>query len=56
MCIRDSDFIVPLILLDSSQLSTIQLAIKKLFSQYSSQWALALPALDVYKRQPPSWL
>ena len=42
-----NDFIVPLILLDSSQLSTIQLAIKKLFSQYSSQWDLALPALVI---------
>lgn len=40
-----NDFMVPLILLDSGKLGTIQLAIKKLFSMYASKWDLALPAL-----------
>lgn len=40
-----NDFIIPLILLDSGKLSTIQLAIKKLFSMYATKWDLALPGL-----------
>ena len=40
-----NDFIVPLILLNSEKLQTIQLAINKLFGQYSSKWDIALPAL-----------
>lgn len=40
-----NDFMVPLILLDSGELSTIQLAIKKLFSMYASKWDIALSAL-----------
>lgn len=40
-----NDFIIPLILLDNGKLSTIQLAIKKLFSMYATKWDLALPGL-----------
>lgn len=40
-----NDFMIPLILLDSGKLSTIQLAVKKLFSMFASKWDIALPAL-----------
>lgn len=40
-----NDFIVPLITLNNMDQSTIQLAISRLFGQYSSKWDIALPAL-----------
>lgn len=40
-----NDFIVPLIMMNNERLMTIQLAISRLFGQYSSKWDIALPAL-----------
>jgi raffinose/stachyose/melibiose transport system permease protein len=40
-----NDFMVPLIALNNVDLSTIQLAINRLFSMYNSRWDVALPAL-----------
>lgn len=40
-----NDFIVPLITLNNAEMTTIQLAISRLFGQYSSKWDIALPAL-----------
>lgn len=40
-----NDFMVPLILMNNERLMTIQLAISRLFGQYSSKWDVALPAL-----------
>ena len=40
-----NDFIVPLIMMNNDRLMTIQLAISRLFGQYSSKWHVALPAL-----------
>ncbi|MCI1727016.1 MAG: carbohydrate ABC transporter permease [Lachnospiraceae bacterium] len=42
-----NDFMVPLITLNNGKMSTIQLAISKLFGQYSSKWDIALPALVI---------
>lgn len=40
-----NDFMVPLIMMNNDRLLTIQLAISRLFGQYSSKWDIALPAL-----------
>lgn len=40
-----NDFMVPLIMMNNERLMTIQLAISRLFGQYSSKWDIALPAL-----------
>ena len=42
-----NDFIVPLIMMNSQKLMTIQLAISRLFGQYASKWNIALPALTL---------
>jgi raffinose/stachyose/melibiose transport system permease protein len=40
-----NDFMVPLVALNNADLSTIQLAINRLFGMYNSRWDVALPAL-----------
>jgi raffinose/stachyose/melibiose transport system permease protein len=40
-----NDFIVPLIVINNPKLSTIQLAVNRLFGMYNSRWEVALPAL-----------
>nr|WP_215180054.1 hypothetical protein [Paenibacillus albidus] len=42
-----NDFMVPLILLNNEKLSTLQLAINRLFGMYSSRWDVALSALSM---------
>ena len=40
-----NDFMIPLIVINSPRLSTLQLGINKLFGMYNSKWDIALPAL-----------
>jgi raffinose/stachyose/melibiose transport system permease protein len=40
-----NDYIIALVVLNNNQLLTIQLAINRLFGQYSSRWNIALPAI-----------
>lgn len=42
-----NDFTVSLIILNNQRLSTIQLAINRLFGAYASKWDIALPALVI---------
>jgi raffinose/stachyose/melibiose transport system permease protein len=40
-----NDYIVALIMLNSTALQTVQLAINKLFGLHANQWDIALPAI-----------
>jgi ABC-type sugar transport system, permease component len=42
-----NDFLIPMILLNNESLSTIQLAVNRLFGMYSSRWDVAMPALTM---------
>ncbi|AHV97920.1 carbohydrate ABC transporter permease [Paenibacillus sabinae] len=42
-----NDFMIPLVLLNNQKLSTVQLAINRLFGMYNSRWDIALPALTM---------
>lgn len=40
-----NDFMIPLVMLNSRKLTTVQFAIKRLFGAYRGEWDLALPGL-----------
>ncbi|WP_019910534.1 carbohydrate ABC transporter permease [Paenibacillus sp. HW567] len=42
-----NDFMIPLVLLNNEKLSTVQLAVNRLFGMYNSRWDVALPALTM---------
>ncbi len=42
-----NDFLIPMILLNNESLSTVQLAVNRLFGMYSSRWDVAMPALTM---------